>query len=159
VVVVSTETQSPWYDNISKEILSAKANLDSSGRRNYKPDMLLHLAQKVDKFAPTCRTCKRYQGDIKTLTEYLKRAPKISADDHKDYVRKGNIIAEHLQAQHKLIMEGNYFGWGAVIGAAFGGLAGWASDLLYIALPIGLAIGCLIGWLFEKRAREQGKTL
>jgi hypothetical protein len=154
------EAQSPWYDTISKEILSAKANLANNERRNYKPDMLLHLAQKVDKYAPTCRTCKRYQGDIKTLTEYLKRAPNISTNDHKDYVKKGNIIGEHLQAQHKLNVEGKYFGWGAVIGAALGGGISWAADgYLYIALPAGLGIGCLIGWLFEKKARDEGKTL
>ncbi len=153
------EVPSPWYDSVSKEIISTKNGLDKKELRKYKPDMLLHCARKVDKFAPTCRTCQRYQGDIRKLTDYLKRVPKLSADDDRDYFKKGNIIGEHLQAQHKLIMEGNFFGWGAVIGAAIGGLTGWASGLLYVALPVGLAIGCFLGWLFEKKAREDGKTL
>jgi hypothetical protein len=157
---VVTETQSPWYDTVSKEILSARVKLDKKERVRYKPDMLLHCAQKVDKFAPACRTCQRYQGDIKKMTEYLKRVPNMSADDEKDYLKKGNVIGEHLQAQHKLNLEGKYFGWGAVIGAAIGGMTGWAAgDFLYITLPVGLGIGCLIGWLFEKKARNEGKTL
>jgi hypothetical protein len=156
VAVVSIETKSPWYDNISQEI----AKLEKSEIKKYRPDMVLHCAQKVDKFAPTCRTCQRYQGDIKKMTEFLKRVPKVSADDEKDYLRRGNVIGEHLQAQHKLNVEGKYFGWGAVIGAAFGGIVGWAAgDFLYIALPVGLGIGCLIGWLFEKKARDEGKTI
>lgn len=157
---MKVETQSPWYDGISQEILLLKSTLPKSDVKKYQVNMILHCAQKVDKFAPTCRTCLRYQGDIKKMTEYLKRLPKMSADDQKDYLRKGNIIGEHLQAQHKLNIEGKYFGWGAVIGAAFGGGVSWAADgYLYIALPVGLGIGCLIGWLFEKKAREEGKTL
>jgi hypothetical protein len=61
---VSIETKSPWYDNISQEI----AKLEKSEIKKYRPDMVLHCAQKVDKFAPTCRTCQRYQGDIKKMT-------------------------------------------------------------------------------------------
>ncbi len=153
------EHQSPWYDNISKEIISAKNRLEGKEVRKYKPDMLLHCAQKVDKFAPTCRTCQRYQGDIKKLTEYLKDVPGLSLEDDKDYFKKGNVIGDHLQAQHKLVIEGKYFGWGAVIGAAVGAMSGWASGLLFIALPAGLAIGCLVGWLIESKARKEGKTI
>ena len=76
-----------------------------------------------------------------------------------DYFKKGNIIGDHLQAQHKLIMEGRNFGWGAVIGAAIGGMTGWASGLIIIALPLGLAIGCLAGWIWESKARKDGKTI
>jgi hypothetical protein len=155
---MNLETPGPWYDNISQEIIAAKAKLEKSEVKKYRPDMLLHCAQKVAIFAPACRTCQRYQGDIKKMTEYLKRLP-LASDEEKDYLKKGNVIGDHLQAQHKLNLEGKYFGWGAVIGAAFGGLAGWASDLLYIALPLGLAIGCLFGWLFEKKARDSGKTI
>jgi hypothetical protein len=97
---VKVEAQSPWYDNISKEIISIKSKLDKKEIRKYKPDMLLHCAQKVDKFSPTCRTCQRYQGDIRKLTDYLKHLPRLSADDDKDYFKKGNIIGDHLQAQH-----------------------------------------------------------
>ena len=153
------ETQSLWFDNISKELTSIKGKLDKTEIRKYKPDTLIRVAHKVDRFSPTCRTCQRYQGDIKKLTEYLKHLPKVSADDDKDYLKRGNIIGEHLQAQHKLVMEGKYFGWGAVIGAAFGGMTGWASDFIIITLPVGLAIGCLIGWLFERKARNEGKTI
>lgn len=157
--VGSVETQNPWYDNISREITSIKAKLDKSELRKYKPDMVLHVARKVAKFSPTCRTCQRYQGDIKKLIGYLKQLPNISTDDDKDYFKKGNIIGDHLQAQHKLIMEGRNFGWGAVAGAAFGGITGWAAGNLIIALPLGLAIGCLAGWLWEKKARKDGKTI
>jgi hypothetical protein len=156
---VKVEAQSPWYDNISKEIISVKSKLDKGEIRKYKPDMLLHVARKVDKFSPTCRTCQRYQGDIKKLAAYLKDLPGLSADDDKDYFKKGNIIGDHLQAQHKLIMEGRNFGWGAVIGAAIGGMTGWAADYLIIALPLGLALGCLGGWLWESKARKEGKTI
>jgi len=153
------EARSPWFDNVNKEITSIKSKLDKAEIRKYKPDVLIRVARKVDKFSPNCRTCQRYQGDIKKLTEYLRHLPKISADDDKDYFKKGNIIGEHLQAQHQLVMEGKYFGWGAVIGAAIGGMTGWASGLLIIALPVGLAIGCLFGWLFERKARNEGKTI
>ncbi len=153
------EAQSPWFDNISKEITSIKNKLAKEEIRKYKPNTLIRVARKVDKFSPTCRTCQRYQGDIKKLAAYLKDLPGLSADDDKDYFKKGNIIGDHLQAQHKLIMEGRNFGWGAVAGAAIGGLTGWAADYLIIALPLGLALGCLGGWLWESKARKDGKTI
>jgi hypothetical protein len=153
------ETSSSWYENISQEILAAKAKLEKNQIKKYSPEMLLHCARKVALFAPACRTCLRYQGDIRKMTDYLNRASRLTADEEKDYLKKGNIIGNHLQAQHKLNLEGKYFGWGAVAGAALGAITGWASGLLFIALPVGLVIGCLIGWIFEKKARDNGKTL
>lgn len=153
------EANSPWFDNIFNEITATKAKLAKSDIRKYHVNALIRVARKVDKFAPACRTCQRYQGDIKKMIGYLKELPGIRADDEKDYFKKGNVIGEHLQAQHKLAMEGKYFGIGAVVGAAIGGLAGWASGFLYIALPICFGLGCLFGWLFESKARKDGKTL
>ncbi len=87
----------------------------------------------------------------------------MTKDQQKNFPKKINSIAKHLQKEHKLVTKGHYSRmWGGIgfaIGVAIGATIGARVDNTGIGFPIGIAAGILVGRYLDNKAKKEGRII
>ena len=154
------EVYSDWCNRVIREINSYKDALSKKEYKKYKLDLLLRMAKRVDGFYSYCGECQMLQPEITELTQNLANLIQIpNKEERKSYFKKINNMVKHLQKQHKLITEGQYFGIGMLIGGGVGSALGAALDNPGVGTAIGIAIGLVAGRYLDDKAKKEGRVI
>ncbi len=157
------EVRSNWYDKITKEVGLHKDNLTQKEYKEYKLDLLLRVAGRVDDFFSVCGQCQLLQPEITRLVgelAYLIQMPKQTLREaRKSYHKTLNNIIKHLKKEHKLVTKGYYRGVGMTIGPIIAVAIGAALKNPGIGFGVGLVIGLAIGSYLDKKAEKEGRVI
>jgi hypothetical protein len=121
--------------------------------------MLKRLARRVDAFSADCEECQKYRSDVRQLLGYLKQVPSLSETNARTYVSKGNVIGDHLQKEHRLILKWRNLNTGLLIGFGATAILNFAFRNIVLGFTIGIVIGLVTGSLLEYKARKEDRII
>ena len=148
-----------WYRTIEVSVESLRARLGADAR-DYHLDRFLKMARRVDEFAPTCPKCRLFQTELdKMLRDLAANAPQILKEQKRTFLGGMEAILSHLQKIHGLISEGQNMGLWLAIGAGIGLALGAGSRNPAIGIPIGVALGLIVGTALDNKAKKEGKVI
>ena len=154
------EAHSAWYDKITREISPYRDTLSRSEVKKYKLDLLMRLVKRVDSFSAMCGQCQLFQPEITGLAQNLGNLVQIAnREESKSYFKAIDNIVKHLQTEHKLVNEGQYFGLWMTVGTGAGTALGIALGNTAIGAAIGIILGLAIGAYMDRKAKAEGKVI
>ncbi len=158
------EVGSQWYNRIATEIGQHQMTLGEKGAKQYKLDLLLRVARRVDEFSDICSECQALKQEITSLMQEMSLLVQMPGKEGlKKHIKAVNKLVEHLKKVHKLVDKGHYLGMGVgigmAIGAGLGGALGAAMDNPGIGTALGVALGVAVGMYLDKKARQEGKVI
>ena len=157
---MTIEVGSQWYNKIATEISQYKITLGEKGAKQYKIDLLLRVAKRVDEFSNICAECQAYKQEIANLVNELSMLVQMpSKQGLKNHNAIITRIVEHLKKTHKLVDKGYHIGISMAIGAGVGAALGAAFDNPAIGTPLGIGIGVAVGAYLDKKARDEDRII
>jgi hypothetical protein len=166
------EAGNKWYKGIPRGISTLRVRLSPAGRRKWKLSLFLRAAGRVAGFAADCEECRSLQSQINGLSEGLLRSPQMTPQEYRDYLNALKGTIKHLQRRHGLVVEKQYIRRFVSIGAAFGlslvmagyvlisfGITVLVLSITLPALILRVLIGYTVGYLLDRRAKNQGRVI
>ena len=154
------EAHSVWYDRVTKEISPYRDTLSKSDAKKYKLDLLMRIIKRIDVFSSYCGECQTFQSEITGLIQNLGNLVQIpNREERRSYLKAIDNMVKHLQTEHKLINEGQYFGLWMTIGAGAGTALGIALGSTSVGIALGTALGLIIGAYMDRKAKAEGKVI
>lgn len=154
------EAHSIWYEKTIKEISPYRDTLSKSDVKKYKLDLLMRVIKRVDSFSGMCGQCQLFQPEITELAQNLGNLIQVpNKEQRRDYFKAIDNIVKHLQTEHKLVNEGQYFGLWMTVGTGVGTALGIATGNTAIGAAIGIVLGLAIGAYMDRKAKAEGKII
>jgi hypothetical protein len=145
--------------NTIKEI-NKKEGPNNTSRYNF--ELVERIVLRLESLSD-CKECTYFLYEYDSLLEDLKvNFQKYPNSSYKLLMKK---VLLHLEKTHKLITPGHYANTymtvGIALGLPFGAILSFLgqSQHMGIGLPIGIGLGLLIGYSFDKKAKNAGLTI
>lgn len=149
-------------ENMMKTIKEINTNEGQNNTRRYNFELLKRIILRLESLS-SCKECEYFLYEFDSFLEDLKvNFQKFPDSRYKSLMKK---VLLHLEKNHKLIVPGHYANYymtvGIAIGLPFGTLLSFLckSQIIGIGLPVGIGLGLLIGYGFDKKARNAGFTI
>jgi hypothetical protein len=159
------QTGSQWYDRIATEISQYQYTLgQKEANKQYKLDLLLRVAGRVDSFSDICSECQTFKQEITSLVQEMSLLIQMpSKQGIRNHTKAVDRMVEHLKKVHKLVDKGHYMGMGVgiglAIGAGIGAALGSVFDNAGIGTGIGIVLGIIVGTYLDRKAKEEGRVI
>ncbi|HEY78402.1 MAG TPA: hypothetical protein G4O09_04745 [Dehalococcoidia bacterium] len=166
------EAGNEWYKGIWRGISALKARLSPTGRRRHKLSLFVRAARKVTGFAADCEECRKLKSQINWLSEAPVPPAQMTPEEYRNYLTTHKSIIKHLRRRHGLVVEKQYIKRFVSIGAAFGlslvmfgyvllsfGITVLVLSITLPALIIRVLLGYAVGYLLDRRAKQQGRVI
>jgi hypothetical protein len=166
------EAGNEWHKGIWRGISALKARLSPAGRRRHKLSLFTRAAGRVADFAADCEECRSLQSQIHRINEGLVHSAPMTPREYSNYLTTLKGIVKHLRQRHGLVVEKHYIKRFVSIGAAFGlslvmfgyvllsfGITVLVLSITLPALIIRVLLSYAVGYLLDRRAKNQGRVI
>jgi hypothetical protein len=149
------------WELLKAKLANVNESADNKQTSKFELDKLGRVLERLYSFSSECEECGQKlleaEGQVVNLNENLNNLENI---DYKEYRKVLDNAVQHLQQQHKLIINGYYMSIYMSIGMSLGLVFGLTIfDNIGLGLPIGMAIGMAIGTGLDADAKKKGKTI
>lgn len=133
---------------------------DSKKSRTLILDFFEKCVNRIVEFSDDCAECENFVYETDKIVRKIENSPdeieKPLLEQHKLNLRK---IVNHLQREHKLVREGQFFELYMPTGLALGLPFGLLMGNLALGLSFGLIIGTAIGAAQDANAKKKGQLI
>lgn len=147
-------------ENILKLTASLKEKTDRKTANTLNLDMLERCVKRIIEFSDSCTECRNFFLETEKILKELEVNPnsinKALLENYKLNLKK---IIVHLQKEHKLVKDGQYFELYLPLGIALGLPFGLAISNLALGFSIGLVIGSAVGSVLDASAKKKGQLI
>ena len=117
------------------------------------------MVGRIDEFSHTCGECQSHKQHITTIMSELNILLQMpTREGRKAYAKSRQEVVSHLKKVHKLVEPGYYTGIGIAIGSGLGVALGSTIEK-YAFTGAGVALGLVIGYWLEQKAKKEGRLL
>ncbi len=145
---------SNWFEEASRRIKDVLLLLGEKQAKKYKIDMLLRMVHHMDRFSKNgCKECENLKENLNDLILLLENQNEM---DPKQYKATFKLVVKHFVKKHGLVEEGTYLSLGMAYGLIFGAAL---SSFYYMAIPLGMLFGLVIGLWMDDKMKKQGRVV
>ena len=165
-----------WYRIVKKDIGSLKDKMSKGDYKDYRLDLLLRIAKRLEISSLQCEKCSIFKEGITNILAYISDWPDTTKEQKQNYKLVFRSITEHLIRQHHVTKKRWPLWIPTLIGGVLGALPSTIGTLILystepsqfevdISIPmgymsaiagfiIGTILGLIIGLIINKIRRK-----
>ena len=139
---------------------SLKEDSDTIMSRTLSLELFERCVKRIFEFSDSCTECESFVYETNKILKKLENSPgeikKPLLEEHRLNLRK---IINHLQKEHKLVRDGQFFELYMPTGIALGLPFGLLIGNLALGFSFGLIIGTALGTAQDANAKKKGQLI
>lgn len=147
-------------NNLIRLTTSLKETSDTKKSGTLSLELFERCVKRIFEFSDSCTECESFVYETNKILKNLENSPdeieKLLLEEHRLNLRK---IINHLQKEHKLVKDGQFFELYMPTGIALGLPFGLLMGNLALGFSMGLVIGTALGAAQDANAKKKGQLI
>jgi len=160
---------SDWYNQYEKNIFSSLKDEKNRDIRFFRIEEMLRMAERTDKYAPSCKKCQSFKNRLNEISMSIKKAVRYPGKERKELDLLQSEMSAHMKKIHGFYPP-YYFSYlysaigilifmiiAVIVYLIFPSFSIW--NILSISFAAGVITGQITGNKKDNRIKKEGKIL